>query len=271
MWKVALDILRGLKFLHSSNIIHRDIKSANIFFVAGVAKLGDLNVSKVMEGQFASTQTGTPYYTAPEIWMGKKYTSTCDIWSLGCLLYEMCCSRPPFMAKDFPGLSKKVTCGYYDPIPSRYSKKLATLIRRCLTVDHLKRPSANELLNSDVFMMMDGADEGEIELLDTIRCPRVLKMLNRQLPEKQYEEKKPKTLKLITEESHSKISENSSSRAIPLSMKRIGSEKSIRAISIERSNRPPVQPVQQNPINMVPAKQYYDPRHPGHNVPYVLT
>ena len=64
---MALDILRGLKFLHNSNIIHRDIKSANVFFVGGVAKLGDLNVSKVMEGNFASTQTGTPYYTPPEI------------------------------------------------------------------------------------------------------------------------------------------------------------------------------------------------------------
>ena len=48
IWKVAFDILKGLKFLHNGNVIHRDIKSANIFFVNGVAKLGDLNVSKVM-------------------------------------------------------------------------------------------------------------------------------------------------------------------------------------------------------------------------------
>lgn len=74
IWKVAYDALLGLKVLHQSNIIHRDIKSANIFFVNGVAKLGDLNVSKVMEGNFATTQTGTPYYTSPEIWAGKKYT-----------------------------------------------------------------------------------------------------------------------------------------------------------------------------------------------------
>jgi len=51
--------------LHQNSIIHRDIKPANIFFVGGVAKLGDLNVSKVLEGKYASTQTGTPYYTAP--------------------------------------------------------------------------------------------------------------------------------------------------------------------------------------------------------------
>lgn len=65
IWKVAFDILKGLKFLHANSIIHRDIKPANIFFVNGVAKLGDMNVSKVTEGKYASTQTGTPYYTSP--------------------------------------------------------------------------------------------------------------------------------------------------------------------------------------------------------------
>lgn len=65
IWQVAYDMLRGLKVLHSHKIIHRDIKPANIFFVDGVAKLGDLNVSKVMDGRFAMTQTGTPYYTSP--------------------------------------------------------------------------------------------------------------------------------------------------------------------------------------------------------------
>lgn len=68
IWQVAHDILTGLKVLHSNQIIHRDIKPANIFFVDGVAKIGDLNVSKVMDGMFAMTQTGTPYYTSPEIW-----------------------------------------------------------------------------------------------------------------------------------------------------------------------------------------------------------
>ena len=110
-------MLRGSKVLHSHNIIHRDIKPANVFFVKGVAKLGDLNVSKVMEGRFASTQTGTPYYTSPEIWNNQQYDYRCDIWSLGCVIYELCVLRPPFMAKDILGLSKKVITGVYDPIP----------------------------------------------------------------------------------------------------------------------------------------------------------
>ena len=87
IWQVGFDILQGLKILHDNKVIHRDIKPANIFFVGGVAKLGDLNVSKVMEGKFTSTQTGTPYYTPPEIWNNQKYDARVDIWALGCVLY----------------------------------------------------------------------------------------------------------------------------------------------------------------------------------------
>lgn len=113
IWQVAYDILSGLKILHENHIIHRDIKPANVFFVGGVAKIGDMNVSKVLEGNYASTQTGTPYYTSPEIWNNIKYDGRVDVWSLGCLLYELACLKPPFLAKDFPGLSRKVTMGYY--------------------------------------------------------------------------------------------------------------------------------------------------------------
>jgi NIMA (never in mitosis gene a)-related kinase 1/4/5 len=59
--------------------------------------------------------------------------------------------RPPFLAKDFPGLSRKVTLGYYDPLPSTYSKKLSDFIRKCLIVKMMDRPSAKELLKESVF------------------------------------------------------------------------------------------------------------------------
>jgi NIMA (never in mitosis gene a)-related kinase len=120
--------------LHAAKIIHRDIKPGNVFFVDGVAKLGDLNISKVMEGNFASTQAGTPYYTSPEIWNGQLYDAKCDIWSLGCLLYEITSLRPPFMANDFPSLNKKINQGYFDPIPAVYSKRLSDTIKNCLKI-----------------------------------------------------------------------------------------------------------------------------------------
>ena len=98
IWNTAYQILKGLKGLHEHNIIHRDLKCANIFYVDGVAKIGDLNISKITENGFASTQTGTPYYTSPEIWKGQQYDSKCDIWALGCIIYEMCTLLPPFRA-----------------------------------------------------------------------------------------------------------------------------------------------------------------------------
>lgn len=70
------------------------------------------------------------------------YDYRCDIWSLGCVLYELCALHPPFIASNFPGLIRKVTAGHYDPVPQIYSKKLSNVIKRCLTVDMNKRPTA---------------------------------------------------------------------------------------------------------------------------------
>lgn len=154
IWKVAYEILQGLKSLHKHNIIHRDIKSANIFFVRGVAKLGDMNVSKVAEDGFCSTQTGTPYYTSPEVWSGEKYGNKCDVWSLGCLLYELCTLKVPFKASDFPSLYRKITKGDYTDIPQKYSDKMKGLIRMCLTVEEEMRPSAAELLENSIFVQL---------------------------------------------------------------------------------------------------------------------
>jgi NIMA (never in mitosis gene a)-related kinase len=84
-------MLAGLKALHDLKIMHRDIKCANILVTKeGGAKLADFNVSKVINPNgFLSTQTGTPYYASPEVWSDQPYDFKSDIWSLGCVLYEM--------------------------------------------------------------------------------------------------------------------------------------------------------------------------------------
>ena len=101
----------GLKALHDLNIVHRDIKGANILLSKDKlrAKVGDMNVSKVAKDKFLTTQTGTPYYASPEVWNDQPYDSKSDIWSLGCLIYEICALRPPFQGKDMEALFKKVT------------------------------------------------------------------------------------------------------------------------------------------------------------------
>jgi NIMA (never in mitosis gene a)-related kinase 1/4/5 len=69
IWQILIQVLKGLKSLHDLKILHRDMKSANIFlYKDGTAKLGDLNVSKVAKKGLLYTQTGTPYYASPEVW-----------------------------------------------------------------------------------------------------------------------------------------------------------------------------------------------------------
>jgi len=99
VWHYFVQIVRGLGALHEMKCVHRDIKCANIFLTKdGVVKLGDLNVSKVNKKGLMQTQTGTPYYASPEVWKDKPYDNRSDIWSLGCVLYEMITLLPPFRA-----------------------------------------------------------------------------------------------------------------------------------------------------------------------------
>lgn len=130
IWYVFIQIVRGLKALHDRKILHRDMKSANIFLYRDMqAKLGDLNVSKIVKKGLSYTQTGTPYYASPEVWRDMPYDSKSDIWSLGCVLYEMCALVPPFRADDMQGLYKKVIKGKYPRIPEHFSQEMATVIK----------------------------------------------------------------------------------------------------------------------------------------------
>ena len=122
--------------MHQLNILHRDLKGANVFLSEDgkKIKLGDLNVSKVVKS-YAVTQTGTPYYLSPEVWRGEKYNAKCDIWSLGCVLYECAALNPPFTAHSLDELYKKVLKGNYNKLPSRYSNELAKFIQQCLIIN----------------------------------------------------------------------------------------------------------------------------------------
>ena len=126
-------ICLALKHIHEKKIIHRDLKSGNVFLMkSGLVKLGDFGIAKGFQNTMdkAKTMVGTPYYLSPEIIENKPYDAKSDIWSLGVLLYEMMTFRIPFDANSLPNLSLKIMSGNYSPPPSVYTKDLREIVSR---------------------------------------------------------------------------------------------------------------------------------------------
>lgn len=141
----------GLKHLHDRKILHRDIKSANIFMTKkGMLKLGDLGMCTLLNSTVARAKTfvGTPYYMAPEIIRGKRYSFEADIWSLGILTYEMCALCYPY---DSPSgtrreLNKNILAASYDPIPEQFRQAFEIMISMMLQQEPRDRPTINQIL-----------------------------------------------------------------------------------------------------------------------------
>ena len=145
------------------------------------------------------TQTGTPYYASPEVWNNSPYDCKSDIWSLGCILYEMLTLNPPFQADDFDQLYKKVVAGKYNKINSRYSEDMNEILKLLFKVNPKERPSCDEILNLDMikkriefFKDEAGLDFDDInalddnELLKTIKLSKNLLCLKNKLPKSNY-------------------------------------------------------------------------------------
>ena len=152
IWSYAIQMIEGLKALHDKKIMHRDLKSANIFLVKDKhqCKLGDMNVSKVIKEKVLHTQTGTPYYASPEVWNDAPYSYKSDLWSIGCVIYELCELKPPFQGKDLDELYENVCRGQPQRINAAYSEDLWKMILMLLQVDVNKRVDCNKFLNSEL-------------------------------------------------------------------------------------------------------------------------
>ena len=179
IWSIFIQVLLGLKALHELKIMHRDLKSANVFlYKDSTAKLGDLNVSKVAKQGLSYTQTGTPYYASPEVWKDQPYDSKSDLWSLGWVLYEAIALKPPFRAEDMQGLYKKVLKGIYPRLPKQYSADLNLMVKTLLTVNPSKRPSCDDVFEMSwvskrmAKLFPEQYSEAKSVLLSTIRCPK---------------------------------------------------------------------------------------------------
>lgn len=152
IWHYFIELCLALRFLHSKKILHRDIKPMNVFLTSqNHAKLGDFGVSKVLRQNenFARTIVGTPYYLSPELCEKRPYNNKSDVWSLGCVLYELCALRRPFLAQSEVGLAIRIIRSQPAALPKHCSKDLAAVIASCLKKDYRQRPAVQDILAMD--------------------------------------------------------------------------------------------------------------------------
>ncbi|KFQ41639.1 Serine/threonine-protein kinase Nek5, partial [Nestor notabilis] len=159
-WFVQISL--GLKHIHDKKILHRDVKAQNIFLSNNgeVAKLGDFGIARQLNStmEFAHTCVGTPYYLSPEICENQPYNNKTDIWSLGCVLYELCALKhPEYLLSSFYCLIKfegnslhqlvlKICRGRFHPVSPNYSYDLRILISQLFKISPRDRPSINSIL-----------------------------------------------------------------------------------------------------------------------------
>ena len=181
VWSIFVQILLGLHYIHRQRVLHRDMKTANVFLcsssggsgnnsgdgggddgsgaVAGAAahgmtvKIGDLGVAKLLgtSNSFAATVVGTPYYLSPELVQDEPYGRPSDLWALGVILYECCTLRRPFEANNQCALIMKIVKGRFAPVPpENASSGLVDIVHRLLFLDPHHRPSSRALLSSNI-------------------------------------------------------------------------------------------------------------------------
>ena len=155
IWQIFIQMLIGLNSIHKKKILHRDIKSQNIFLTKNLdIKIGDLGVSKkLIQTNFAKTFIGTPYYLSPEICMEKPYNDKSDVWAIGCILYELCTFNYPFNAKSQGALLLKILNSQPEKIDNNYySKDLQNMINLLLNKNYELRPSCGDILKMKIIL-----------------------------------------------------------------------------------------------------------------------
>lgn len=150
LWRFSFEILQGIDYLHSNNIIHRDIKCLNLFLTKDKKiKIGDLGVSKIVSNINAlhCTRVGTPLYLSPELIKQIPYDFKVDIWSIGCSLYHLACLEPPFNGDNLIVLGNNIVKAKPKAIPSIYSKNISEFVEKLLSKKSENRPSAKEAMS----------------------------------------------------------------------------------------------------------------------------
>ncbi|EEF28029.1 Mitogen-activated protein kinase kinase kinase, putative [Ricinus communis] len=143
-------ILNGLKYLHDRNVVHRDIKCANILVDAnGSVKLADFGLAKATTMNDVKSCKGTVFWMAPEVvnLKNRGYGLAADIWSLGCTVLELLTGRPPYSHLEGMQALFRIGKGEPPPIADSLSTDARDFILRCLQVNPTNRPTAAQLLD----------------------------------------------------------------------------------------------------------------------------
>ena len=146
IWKYFAQICDAIQHMHMKRIMHRDLKPANIFLTLdGIVKVGDLGLSRELSENTiqAHSKVGTPLYMSPEVLRGDGYGFASDIWSLGCLLYELANLKSPFKSEglNLYSLFQKISRGEYELLPETYTEELRQLAYSMITIQPEDRPS----------------------------------------------------------------------------------------------------------------------------------
>ena len=205
LMRILVQICLALKHVHDQNILHRDLKSQNIFLTnKGIVKLGDFGIAKVLDAtdDQAKTQIGTPYYLSPEICESAPYGQSSDVWSLGVVTFELMALELPFQANSLPALVNRIISvpPNWQIIPKHYSKNLLDLSSSMLDKKPTSRPSLQQVVSTNFLkahiskllsytlsnnsggvceqipvaipeMSQESRSSGESEILQKIPCP----------------------------------------------------------------------------------------------------
>jgi len=156
--EVVHSISMAVYHLHSVNIAHRDLKPENLLYTSkgedAVLKLTDFGFAKeILVKDSLQTPCYTPYYVAPEVLGPEKYDRSCDIWSLGVIMYILLCGFPPFYSNHglaiSPGMKRRIRAGEYDfPNPEwrEVSKEAKELIKDMLKTNPQQRPTIEQVM-----------------------------------------------------------------------------------------------------------------------------
>eukprot|EP00899_Mesostigma_viride_P019612 jgi/Mesvir1/27652/Mv07379-RA.3 len=176
-----VQLLLALQHVHNSKVLHRDLKPQNVFVAKdNILKLGDFGISRMLSAQTAMCKTvvGTPFYLSPEVCEGKPYNGKSDVWSLGCVFFELLTLRRAFDGTSLPMVVMAIMQGKFGGFPAACNipEDVQEIVARCLTLDPDKRESVAGLLAMPV------VKAAQVRYLKRLKDKKVTKPLKIGLP-----------------------------------------------------------------------------------------